>query len=105
MISNNTRSESNLQDEPIINHISILYIVMEITIGFDSKIILIKKILYIYMNNFIILPNQLFDKKYLNKDNKYIIYGTSTIFHKYNLIKKLILHRASMKYYFNYLKK
>ena len=62
------------------------------------------------MNIFIILPTQLFEyneyNEYLDKmDNIYIIeepfYFTSKSFHK----QKLILHRASMKYYYDKLKK
>ena len=55
------------------------------------------------MNKFIILPTQLFDKNdYLkNMDEIYIIedpfYFTSKKFHK----QKLVLHRASMKYYYD----
>lgn len=58
------------------------------------------------MNNFIILPNQLFDKKYLNKDYKYIIWEHPHFFkdYKYNK-KKLLLHKGSMEYYYDYLKK
>ena len=54
------------------------------------------------MNIFIILPTQLFEyTEYLDKMDKiYIIedpfYFTSKKFHK----QKLILHRASMKYYY-----
>ena len=56
--------------------------------------------------NFIILPHQLFDKKYLDKKNKYILWEHPQYFTKYKFNKKkLILHRASMKYYFDYLKK
>ena len=55
--------------------------------------------------NFLILPNQLFDKKYLDKDYEYIIYEHPQYFTKYKFNKKkLVLHRASMKYYFDYLK-
>ena len=55
---------------------------------------------------FLILPHQLFDKKYLDKNNKYIIYEHPQYFTKYKFnMKKLILHRASMKYYYDYLKK
>ena len=62
--------------------------------------------IYIIMNNFIILPNQLFEKKFLDKKNKYILYEHPHYFKKYNYNKKkLILHRASMKYYYEYLKK
>ena len=58
------------------------------------------------MNKFLILPNQLFEKKYLDKKFEYLIYEHPDFFTKYNFNKKkLILHRASMKYYFDYLKK
>ena len=57
------------------------------------------------MTNFLILPNQLFEKKYLDKKYNYLIYEQPDFFTKYNFNKKkLILHRASMKYYFDYLK-
>ena len=58
------------------------------------------------MSNFVILPNQLFHKKYLDKDNKYIIWEHPHYFkdYKYNK-KKLILHFGSMNYYHDYLKK
>ena len=58
------------------------------------------------MNIFIILPTQLFEyNEYLDKMDKiYIIedefYFTSKKFHK----QKLILHRASMKYYYDKLR-
>jgi deoxyribodipyrimidine photolyase-related protein len=54
---------------------------------------------------FVILPNQLFDKMYLLDGYKYIIYEHPHYFESYNYNKKkLILHRASMKCYFDYLK-
>ena len=57
------------------------------------------------MSIFIILPNQLFEKKYLDINYNYIIYEHPHYFESYNYNqKKLILHRASMKYYFDYLK-
>ena len=56
--------------------------------------------------NFIILPNQLFDKKFLDKKNNIIIWEHPHYFKTYNYNKKkLLLHRASMRYYFDYLKK
>ena len=64
------------------------------------------------MDIFIILPNQLFDITYLkanlpkNTKKKYL-YGSTLIFftkYKFNK-KKLLLHRASMKYYHDYLLK
>jgi len=58
------------------------------------------------MDIFIILPNQLFDKKYLPKNFKFYIWEHPQYFTKYNFNqKKLVLHRASMKYYLNYLEK
>lgn len=55
---------------------------------------------------FVILPHQLFDKKYLNRDYDYIIWEHPHYFKKYNYNqKKLILHFGSMKYYYDYLKK
>ena len=57
------------------------------------------------MSIFLILPNQLFDKKYLDKQYNYIIYEHPHYFKSYNYNKKkLILHHASMKYYYDYLK-
>ena len=57
--------------------------------------------------NFIILPNQLFDKKYLpDKSYTYILWEHPQYFTEYKYNKKRILmHRASMKYYQDYLKK
>mgnify|MGYP005629551333 CR=1 FL=1 len=58
------------------------------------------------MNTFVILPNQLFDKKYLSKDYKYIIWEHPHYFKKYNYNKKkILLHYGSLKYYNDYLKK
>ena len=55
--------------------------------------------------DFLILPTQLFNKKYLDKENNYFIYEHPQYFTKYKFNKKkLVLHRASMKYYFDYLK-
>ena len=58
------------------------------------------------MNYFLILPNQLFDKKYLDKKYNFIIYEHPHYFDycKYNK-KKLILHYSSLNYYYDYLKK
>lgn len=54
---------------------------------------------------FIILPNHLFDVKYLSKEHKYIIWEHPHFFTNYNFNKKkLMLHRASMRYYYDYLK-
>ncbi len=60
--------------------------------------------------NLVILPHQLFNIKYIPKEiTKVIIYEHPHYFqsigHKYNYNKKkLVLHRASMKYYYDYLK-
>ena len=56
---------------------------------------------------FIILPHQLFHKKYLPKNiKKIMLWEHPQYFTKYNFNKKkLILHRASMKHYYDYLKK
>ena len=53
----------------------------------------------------IIFPNQLYTKKYIPKNiTKIVIYEHPHYFtkYKYNQLK-LILHRASMKYYYDYL--
>lgn len=57
--------------------------------------------------NLLILPNQLFTVNYFPKDIKNIVlYEHPQYFTKYNFNKKkLLLHRASMKYYYDYLKK
>lgn len=56
----------------------------------------------------LILPNQLFDKKHLPKPKdveQIIIYEHPHFFTRFNFNKKkLMLHRASMKYYYDYLK-
>ena len=58
------------------------------------------------MSNFIILPNQLFDKKYLNNKYKYTLWEHPQYFTKYKFNKKkIILHRASMRSYYDYLTK
>jgi deoxyribodipyrimidine photolyase-related protein len=58
------------------------------------------------MSFFVILPNQLFNKKYLTKKYKYIILEHPHYFEKYKYNKKkLLLHFASLRYYFDYLKK
>lgn len=55
---------------------------------------------------FLVLPNQLFDAKYMDKNNKVIIWECPHFFKAYNYNKKkLILHRASMQYYYDYLHK
>lgn len=53
---------------------------------------------------FLILPNQLFESKYIDKKYKILIWECPHFFtdYKYNK-KKLILHRSSMKYYYDYL--
>ena len=51
------------------------------------------------------MPNQLFKKKYLDKKFNFTIYEHPDFFTKYKFNKKkLVLHRASMKYYYDYLK-
>ena len=59
------------------------------------------------MNSLLILPHQLFNKKYIPKYiTKIFLYEHPQYFTKYKFNKKkIILHRASMKYYYNYLKK
>lgn len=53
---------------------------------------------------FLILPNQLFDTKYLDKSYSYTIWECPHFFTAYNYNKKkLLLHRASMQYYYSYL--
>ncbi|ATZ80437.1 deoxyribodipyrimidine photo-lyase [Bodo saltans virus] len=57
------------------------------------------------MNIFVILPHQLYDKKYLDKKYKYVIYEHPHYFLSYNYNKKkIILHRGSMRYYYDYLR-
>ena len=58
------------------------------------------------MKNFVLLPNQLFESKYLDKNKNYIIWEHPHYFkdYKYNQ-KKLLLHKGSMEYYYDYLKK
>jgi deoxyribodipyrimidine photolyase-related protein len=59
------------------------------------------------MEDFVILPNQLFSINYLNKKKyKYIIWEHPHYFesYKYNK-KKILMHKASMNYYYDYLKK
>lgn len=64
------------------------------------------------MNCFIILPNSLFEYKYIKnyKDNHFYIIEDTLFFKDKARItnfnkKKIMLHRSSMKYYFDYLKK
>lgn len=55
---------------------------------------------------FLILPHQLFDKKFLDKKYSYILWEHPHYFTKYKYNKKkLVLHRASMRYYYEHLKK
>lgn len=57
------------------------------------------------MDKFVILPHQLYKKSLLSKKYEYIIWEHSHYFESYNYNKKKILmHRASMKYYYDYLK-
>jgi len=56
------------------------------------------------MKTFIILPHQLFNITFLSKEYHYVLWEHPHYFTKYNYNKKkLILHRASMKYYEKYL--
>ncbi len=59
------------------------------------------------MNTVLVLPTQLFeDHKLVNKDTHVYLYEHPVYFTKYNYHKlKLIMHRATMKYYQDYLKK
>ena len=59
------------------------------------------------MSRLLVLPNQLFDIKYFTKDIKNVVlYEHPQYFTKYNFNKKkLVLHRASMKKYQDYLEK
>ena len=55
---------------------------------------------------FLILPNQLFDIKHFNKSFKYIIWECPHFFTDYNYNKKkLLLHRATMRYQYDLMKK
>ena len=54
---------------------------------------------------FILLPNQLFDKKHLDKKQTIHLWEHPHYFKDYNYNKKLVLHRASMRSYFEYLVK
>jgi deoxyribodipyrimidine photolyase-related protein len=57
------------------------------------------------MSKFIILPHQLYKKNHLDKKYEYIIWEHPHYFESYVYNKKKILmHRASMKYYYDYLK-
>lgn len=57
------------------------------------------------MNTFLILPHQLFAISHLSKEYDYILWEHPHYFTKYNYNKKkLMLHRASMKYYEEYLR-
>jgi len=52
---------------------------------------------------FILFPNTLFDVKYLDKSKEYVLYEHPRFFSRVH-INKLILHRSTMKYYYDYLK-
>jgi len=55
---------------------------------------------------FLILPNQLFDIKHFDKKFKYILWECPHFFLDYNYNKKkLLLHRATMRYQFDLMKK
>ena len=55
---------------------------------------------------FLILPNQLFDIKHFNKYFKYILWECPHFFTDYNYNKKkLLLHRATMRYQYDLMKK
>ena len=55
---------------------------------------------------FLILPHQLFHKKFLDKKYHYIIWEHPHYFKKYKYNqKKILLHHGSMMYYYNMLKK
>ena len=55
---------------------------------------------------FLILPNQLFDIKHFDKSFKYILWECPHFFTDYNYNKKkLLLHRATMKYQYDLMKK
>jgi len=54
---------------------------------------------------FLILPNQLFDIRYFDKKFKYILWECPHFFTDYNYNKKkLMLHRASMRYQYDLMK-
>ena len=59
------------------------------------------------MKTFLILPHQLFAEEYLPEEEyEYVLWEHPQYFTKYNYNKKrLVMHRASMKYYQDYLKK
>jgi len=70
----------------------------------DEIIFLNCHIVYEYMEKFIILPHQLFDISNLSVEYHYILWEHPHYFTKYKYNKKkLMLHRASMKYYEQYL--
>lgn len=55
---------------------------------------------------FLILPNQLFDIKHFDRKYKYILWECPHYFIDYNYNKKkILLHRASMQYQFDLMKK
>ncbi len=55
--------------------------------------------------HFMILPDQLFEKTYFDKTYEYVLWECPHYFKKYNYNKKkLVLHRASMMYFYDYMK-
>jgi len=55
---------------------------------------------------FVLLPTQLYETTYLSKDYTYILWEHPHYFTKYKFNKKkLLLHKSSMKYYYEYLQK
>jgi deoxyribodipyrimidine photolyase-related protein len=62
------------------------------------------KILYYIKMKHLILPTQLYDLRHLNKAHEYILYEHPHYYNEYNYNKKkLILLKASMLYYYDYL--
>jgi deoxyribodipyrimidine photolyase-related protein len=54
--------------------------------------------------HFLILPDQLFEKAYFDKTYEYVLWECPHYFKKYNYNKKkLVLHRASMMYFYDYM--
>ena len=55
---------------------------------------------------FVVLPHQLFEVKYLDKNKEYVLWEHPHYFQSYTFNKKkLVLHRASMQYYREYFEK
>jgi deoxyribodipyrimidine photolyase-related protein len=55
--------------------------------------------------HFLILPDQLFHKTYFDKTYEYVLWECPHYFKAYNYNKKkLVLHRASMMYFYDYMK-